>query len=129
MAKPSTREELKQYCLRTLGKPVIEINVEDARNYNAMSKIISQFEPDVIIQLAAVSHANKSNKDPHTTFDHNLRTLENTLDYSKSPQSVVQQFIYFSSSMVYGHFESKQVSEETPGLKYISHSSLGPSST
>jgi len=29
MAKPSTREELKQYCLRTLGKPVIEINVED----------------------------------------------------------------------------------------------------
>ena len=29
MAKPSTREELKQYCLRTLGQPVIEINVED----------------------------------------------------------------------------------------------------
>ena len=29
MAKPSTREELKQYCLRYLGKPVIEINVED----------------------------------------------------------------------------------------------------
>ena len=29
MATPSTREELKQYCLRNLGKPVIEINVED----------------------------------------------------------------------------------------------------
>jgi hypothetical protein len=29
MATPATREQLKQYCLRTLGKPVIEINVDD----------------------------------------------------------------------------------------------------
>jgi hypothetical protein len=29
MANPSTRETLKQYALRALGKPVIEINVDD----------------------------------------------------------------------------------------------------
>ena len=29
MAKPSSREELKQYCLRKLGKPVLEVNVDD----------------------------------------------------------------------------------------------------
>jgi len=29
MAKPSTRETLKQYALRALGKPVIDINVDD----------------------------------------------------------------------------------------------------
>mgnify|MGYP001159730780 CR=1 FL=1 len=58
----------------------IEINIEDARNYSAMSLLVGQHKPDVIVQLAAVSHANKSNKDPHTTFDHTLRTLENTLD-------------------------------------------------
>jgi len=29
MSRPTSREELKQYCLRTLGKPVIEINVDD----------------------------------------------------------------------------------------------------
>ena len=29
MATPSTREGLKQYALRALGKPVIEINVDD----------------------------------------------------------------------------------------------------
>jgi len=29
MATPATREQLKQYALRTLGKPVIEINVDD----------------------------------------------------------------------------------------------------
>ena len=88
----------------------IEINVEDARNYNAMSNIISHFNPDTIIHLAAVSHANKSNKDPHNTFDHSLRTLENTLDIAKNIDSHV---IYFSSSMVYGNFNSTEVHEDT----------------
>ena len=94
-----------------LHEQSIEINVEDARNYNAMSIMVGQYEPDVIIHLAAVSHANKSNKDPHNTFDHSLRTLENTLDISRSLKSHV---IYFSSSMVYGHFDGKEVNEETP---------------
>ena len=88
----------------------VEVNVEDA-DYSAMSLLIGQHKPDVIVQLAAVSHANKSNKDPHTTFDHTLRTLENTLDISKGLGCHV---IYFSSSMVYGNFNSKSVNEETP---------------
>ena len=29
MAKPTTRDEFKEYCLRKLGKPVIEINIDD----------------------------------------------------------------------------------------------------
>jgi len=29
MASPTTRSEFKEYCLRNLGKPVIEINVDD----------------------------------------------------------------------------------------------------
>jgi len=89
----------------------IEINVEDARDYNAMSRLVGQSKPDVIIHLAAVSHANKSNKDPHSTFDHSLRTLENTLDIARSFGSHV---IYFSSSMAYGHFDGKKVTEKTP---------------
>ncbi len=88
----------------------IEINVEDARNYNVMSMLLGEVKPDVIVQLAAVSHANKSNKDPHTTFDHTLRTLENTLDIAKSYGSHI---IYFSSSMAYGHFDGKSVDENT----------------
>ena len=31
MSKPSSREELKQYALRKLGAPVIEVNVDDAQ--------------------------------------------------------------------------------------------------
>ena len=91
----------------------IVIKVVDARNYEALCLVLHEVNPDVIVQLAAVSHANLSNKDPHSTFDHSLRTLENALDFSKAGKSVVQHFIYFSSSMVYGHFNGKDVTEET----------------
>ena len=96
--------------LELLHKNRIEVNIEDARNYNLMSMTLEKFKPDTIIQLAAVSHANKSNKDPHTTFDHTLRTLENTLDIAKNFNAHV---IYFSSSMVYGNFEKDIVDEES----------------
>jgi len=89
----------------------VDINIEDARDYNAMCLLLGRYEPDVIIQLAAVSHANRSNKDPHSTFDHTLRTLENTLDIARNFGSHV---IYVSSSMVYGHFHGKTVTEDTP---------------
>ena len=29
MAVPASRSQFKEYCLRTLGKPVLEINVDD----------------------------------------------------------------------------------------------------
>ena len=58
----------------------IDIIIHDARNYHSISKLYSEINPEIIIHLAAVSHANRSNKDPHTTFDHSLRTLDNTLD-------------------------------------------------
>ena len=88
----------------------VEISIEDARDYNSMCILLGKYNPDVIIQLAAVSHANKSNKDPHTTFDHTLRTLENTLDIARTLGSHV---IYLSSSMVYGHFHGQTVTEDS----------------
>lgn len=89
----------------------IKLIIQDARDYHAVSKIYKDINPDVIIHLAAVSHANKSNKDPHSTFDHSFRTLENTLDYARVNKTHI---IYMSSSMVYGNFDSKDVNEETP---------------
>ena len=88
----------------------IPLHLQDAREYHALSALINDINPDVVIQLAAVSHANKSNKDPYSTFDHSLRTLENALDVSRGR---VKHFIFFSSSMVYGHFNDQAVDEET----------------
>ena len=95
--------------MKLLKEKEIDLIIQDARNYNSISTLYSQIKPDVIIHLAAVSHANRSNKDPHTTFDHSLRTLENTLDYAKSEKTHV---IYMSSSMVYGNFDKQGVDEE-----------------
>lgn len=94
-----------------LNEEKIQLIIQDARDYHAISKIYDDINPDIIIHLAAVSHANKSNKDPHSTFDHSFRTLENTLDFAKNNKTHV---IYLSSSMVYGNFDSKDVNEETP---------------
>ena len=96
--------------INLLNKHEIELNVADARDYHAFSKIYSQFSPDIVIHLAAVSHANKSNKDPHNTFDHSLRTLENSLDICRINKT---HLIYFSSSMVYGNFNTDTVNENT----------------
>ena len=93
-----------------LNKNEIEIFVEDARLYHQLGRVLNETKPDIIVQLAAVSHANKSNKTPHDTFDHSLRTLENVLDFAKLTKTHI---IYMSSSMVYGDFKNNEVDEKT----------------
>jgi len=43
MATPSTRETLKQYCLRNLGKPVIDINVDDDQVEDRIDEALQYF--------------------------------------------------------------------------------------
>ena len=93
-------------ALREINVP---LHVVDARDYQVLSRCLSDIKPDVIVQLAAIAHANRANKDPFSTFDHSFRTLENALDCARGQD---RHFIYFSSSMVYGNFEGEAVSEE-----------------
>lgn len=94
--------------LRNAGIPLF---VEDARDYLRLSLLLTKLQPHVVVLLAAVAHASRSNKDPFHTFDHSFRTLENALDASRG---LVKHFVYFSSSMVYGNFETDSVNEESP---------------
>lgn len=43
MAKPTTREELKEYCLRQLGAPVLEINVADEQVDDLLDDTLQYF--------------------------------------------------------------------------------------
>lgn len=43
MAKPRTRQEFKEYCLRALGAPVIEINVDDAQVEDRIDQALQYF--------------------------------------------------------------------------------------
>ncbi|RMF82813.1 MAG: NAD(P)-dependent oxidoreductase [Planctomycetota bacterium] len=92
----------------------IALHTQDARDYHALSRLLAEIDPQIIVHLAAVANANLSNKDPHSTFDHSLRTLENALDAARSPSLSVERFIYFSSSMVYGDFHAESVAEDAP---------------
>ena len=43
MAVPSTRAQFKEYCLRELGKPVIEINVDDDQVEDRIDQALSYY--------------------------------------------------------------------------------------
>lgn len=90
----------------------IPIHPVDARDYHVLTRVLDQIKPQVIVHLAAIAHAGTSNKDPHSTFDHSLRTLENALDCARGFK--VEQFVYLSSSMAYGNFLTPEVSETHP---------------
>jgi nucleoside-diphosphate-sugar epimerase len=94
--------------LREAGVP---LHIQDARDYHALTQVITDIKPHVIVHLAAVAHAGKSNKDPFSTFDHSLRTLENALDNARDR---IEHFIFLSSSMAYGNFLTDEVDEEYP---------------
>ena len=90
-----------QQRLDKLHAAGVPIHVQDARDYHGLSRALAAVEPQVVVHLAAIAHAGKSNKDPMSTFGHSLRTLENALDYARGN---AEHFVYFSSSMVYGNF-------------------------
>jgi len=95
--------------LELLRKSKIGLHIIDIREYHTVTATLNHIKPDVIVHLAAVAHANRSNKDPFSTFDHSMRTLENVLDAARSSGT---HTIYFSSSMVYGNFDGVAASEE-----------------
>ena len=43
MAKPTTKATFKEYCLRTLGKPVIDINVDDDQIDDRIDEAVQYF--------------------------------------------------------------------------------------
>jgi len=107
---PMLSKKIIESRLDLINLKGISLYVQDARNYHALSNIISKIKPEIIIHLAAVSHAARSNKNPYNTFDHSLRTLENSLDASKNN---IKHFIFLSSSMVYGNFKTPEVTEKS----------------
>ena len=91
--------------LEGLGVPML---LEDARDYHVMSRVLSAIKPDLIFHLAAIAHIDRAKKSPHSTFDHSLHTLENTLDIAKVLNVPV---VYFSSSTAYGDFSQPVIDE------------------
>ena len=73
--------------------------------------MFNKIKPDIIIHLAAVSHANKSNKDPHYTYENSIMTLESSLEGARKNKSHLIFFVI--SSMVYGQFPETGVDADS----------------
>ena len=43
MARPNTRASFKEYCLRSLGKPVIDINVDEDQIEDRIDEAVQYF--------------------------------------------------------------------------------------
>ena len=83
----------------------------NAVDYHALSKVLSEFQPDIIVHLSAVAHIDRAEKSPMDTFLNSQRTLENGLDIARA---IDAKFVYFSSSTVYGDFSSDVIDEDEP---------------
>lgn len=95
--------------LDLLRRARIPLHVVDIRDYHVVCRCLTAIKPDVVVHLAAIAHANRSNKDPFSTFDHSMRTLENVLDATRDRRAHI---VYFSSSLVYGNFDGDAVTED-----------------
>jgi nucleoside-diphosphate-sugar epimerase len=107
---PLLSKKIIESRLEFLKEKNIPLYEQDARDYKNLKSKILAIKPDIVVHLAAISHAERSNKNPFLTFDHSLKTLMNVLDIVKKD---IKHFIFLSSSMVYGNFESKEVTEST----------------
>ena len=97
--------------LKLLRKKKIKLNFVNAQSLNSLSNFFKKYQPNVVVHLAAVSHANKSNDNPNFAYENSLTTLKNSL--IASVKTKVNHFIFLSSSMVYGNFKKNSVNENT----------------
>lgn len=86
--------------------------INDIRGWNMMRYIFRQVEPDIVIHLAAVSSAAYADKHPRETVQTNV---EGTLNLLEAARLVgVKRFVFTSSSMVYGDFDTEPADEGHP---------------
>jgi hypothetical protein len=77
MATPTTKDEFKEYCLRKLGKPVIEINVDDDQLDDRVDECLKYF---------ADYHFDGSDK---VYYKHQVTEQDRTNKYITLPENIM----------------------------------------
>ena len=80
--------------LRLLRESGVGLHVIDIRDYHVVTRTLTQIDPDVVIHLAAIAHANRSNKDPFSTFDHSCELWRMYLTH-QSQRNTPHLFLIF----------------------------------
>lgn len=101
-----------QQRLRLLD-PNIEIIRGSTADAAAAFRAVLDFQPDSIIHLAALPLANLAIENPEQAVETIVVGTQNMLAAARSISSL-HRFVYISSSMVYGDFETDPVAEDHP---------------
>jgi len=100
---------LKNARLSQLQVSNFKFHELDLQNYDGLTKVFSEFNPSIVINLAAQAGVRYSLENPRAYIQSNLDGFFNILEASK--QHSVQHFIYASSSSVYGNNEKSPFAE------------------
>ena len=100
--------------LDIIEKAEIPVIAADTIEEFQMENIVLEISPDKIIHTAAIPDARLSNMDPSAGFNQNLLATKILLEIIRRNELSVNQFTYFSSSMIYGDFLTECVDEDAP---------------
>lgn len=92
----------------------IDITDYHLHNYSEVERLFKERKVTRIIHCAAVSRLPEVKRNPRLAFDCNVKATFNLLDVSA--RNKIEQFIYVSSSSIYGDFNNEVITE-THGLK------------
>ena len=93
----------------TLDLPTFNFRQCDLQDYDGLTKVFSDFQPDLVINLAAQAGVRYSLENPRSYIESNLDGFFNILEASRLHG--VKNFIYASSSSVYGNNEKSPFTE------------------
>ena len=93
----------------TLDFQTFDFRLLDLQNFDGLTKVFSEFNPSIVINLAAQAGVRYSLENPRSYIESNLDGFFNVLEAAK--QQGVKNFIYASSSSVYGNNEKSPFSE------------------
>jgi nucleoside-diphosphate-sugar epimerase len=102
-------EEICRWRLQRMADAGVEHVHSNARSLNAVQETAESSAVNVIVNLAAVSHASRSNADPQRAFENGDEVLQVALEVAR--RQGVDRFVYMSSSMVIGDFPADVVDE------------------
>jgi len=99
--------------LKKLADARIPIIRGDATDSFALADAVQSVRPVKIVHLAAIVSAAVCDREPELGFEINVHATQKLLEILRQSKGV-EQLVFPSSSMVYGHFPAESVTEETP---------------
>jgi len=97
-------EELNYLVTNRINRISAKVKLIDIREGTFVDTIFKTYEPDVVIHMASFPRQKVVEQNPRLASDVMSNGLINLLE--KSKQYAVKKFVYISSSMVYGDFDT-----------------------